>query len=48
MCPITLKFYTEMIQMNLNMKLINNWKRKLNLWNQLLKLLIWAIMRIHT
>ena len=30
------------------MKLINNWKRKLNLWNQLLKLLIWAMMRIHT
>ena len=25
------------------MKLINNWKRNLNLWNQLLKLLIWAI-----
>ena len=22
-------------------------ERKLNLWNQLLKLLIWAIMRIH-
>ena len=29
------------------MKLINNWKRKLNLWNQFLKLLIWATMRIH-
>ena len=25
----------------------NNWKGKLNLWNQLLKLLIWAMMRIH-
>ena len=25
--------------MNLKMKLINNWKRNLNLWNQLLKLL---------
>ena len=23
-------------------------KGKLNIWNQLLKLLIWAIMRIHT
>ena len=33
--------------MNLKMKLINNWKRKLNLWNQFLKLLVWAIMRIH-
>ena len=22
-------------------------KKKLNLWNQLLKLLIWAMMRIH-
>ena len=32
---------------NLKMKLINNWKRKLNLWNQLLKLLIWTMMRIH-
>ena len=29
------------------MKLINNWKRKLNLWNQFLKLLIWVMMRIH-
>ena len=29
------------------MKLINNWKEKLNLWNQLLKLLIWAMMRIR-
>ena len=28
-------------------EIINNWKRKLNLWNQLLKLLIWAMMRIH-
>ena len=28
-----------MILMYLKMKLINNWKRKLNLWNQLLKLL---------
>ena len=35
------------VLMNLEMKLINNWKRKLNLWNQLLKLLIWAMMRIH-
>ena len=25
----------------------NNWKRNLNLENQLLKLLIWAMMRIH-
>ena len=25
----------------------NNWKRKLNLRNQLLKLLIWAMMRVH-
>ena len=30
------------------MKLINNWKGELNLWNQFLKLLIWAMMRIHT
>ena len=36
-----------MILMNLKMKLKNNWKRKLNLWNQLLKLLIWAMMRSH-
>ena len=35
------------ILMNLKMKLIKIWKRKLNLWNQLLKLLIWAMMRIH-
>ena len=47
MCPIALKFYTEMVQMNLKMKLINNWKRKLNPWNQFLKLLNWEIMRIH-
>ena len=33
--------------MNLKMKLKNSWKRKLNLWNQLLKFLIWVIMRIH-
>ena len=25
----------------------NNWKWKLNIWNQLLKILIWAMMRIH-
>ena len=31
--------------MNFKIKLINNWKRQLNLWNQLLKLLIWAMMR---
>jgi len=31
--------------MNFKIKLINNWKRKLKLWNQLLKLLIWAMMR---
>ena len=29
------------------MKLIKNWKRKLNLWNQYMKLLIWVMMRIH-
>jgi len=34
-------------KMNLKMKLINNWKRNLNIWNQLVKLSIWAIMRIH-
>ena len=28
-------------------ELINNWKRKLNLWNQFLKLLIWAMIKIH-
>ena len=33
--------------MNLKMKLKNSWKRKLNLWKQLLKFLIWVIMRIH-
>ena len=32
-----------MILMNLKMKLINDWKRNVKLWNQLLTLLIWAI-----
>ena len=30
---IILKFCAYTILMNLKMKLINNWKRKLNLWN---------------
>ena len=34
-------------KMNLKKKLINSWKRNLNIRNQLLKLLIWAIMRIY-
>ena len=44
--------YIEILHLNdlneFENKINKQLKRKLNLWNQLLKLLIWAMMRIHT